>query len=81
MKVKIIDNSDLSVAENQINEFLKKKEVKELTDIKFSNCFKKDDEKYIFMIIYEENMMAGVEDPQIYEESYIIRHMVRTSNT
>jgi hypothetical protein len=67
MKVKIINNPDLSVAENQINEFLKKKEVKELTDIKFSTCFKKDDEKYIFMIIYEENMMEGVEDPQIYE--------------
>ncbi len=35
MKVKIIDHQDLSVAEKQINEFLKNEVVKELVDIKF----------------------------------------------
>ncbi len=67
MKVKIIDNQDLSVAEKQINEFLKKVEVKELVDIKFGTRFKNDTEGHTFVILYEENMAAGVEDPQIYE--------------
>jgi len=67
MKVKIIDHQDLSVAEKQINEFLKKEEVKELVDIKFGNRFKNNSEGYTFVIIYEENMTTGVEDPQIYE--------------
>jgi hypothetical protein len=67
MRVKIIDHHDLSIAEKQINEFLKKEEVKEFVDIKFGTNFKKDIEGYTFVIIYEENMKAGVEDPQIYE--------------
>ncbi len=67
MKVKIIDDQDLSAAERQINEFLKKEEVKELVDIKFGTRFKNDAEKHTFMILYEENMATGVEDPQIYE--------------
>ena len=67
MKVKIIDHQDLSVAENQINEFLKKVEVKEIVDIKFGTRFKNDTEGHTFVILYEENMAAGVEDPQIYE--------------
>ncbi len=68
MKVKIIDHQDLSVAEKQINEFLKKVEVKELVDIKFGTRFKNDTEgHHTFVILYEENMTAGVEDPQIYE--------------
>ncbi len=68
MKVKIIDNHDLSLAEKQINEFLKKEEVKEIIDIKFGNRAKNNgEEHYTFVIIYEENMKAGVEDPQIYE--------------
>ena len=68
MEVKIIDHQDLSVAEKQINEFLKKAEVKELVDIKFGTRFKNDTEgQHTFVILYEENMAAGVEDPQIYE--------------
>ena len=35
MRIKIIDHPDLSVAEKQINEFLKNEVVKELVDIKF----------------------------------------------
>ena len=68
MKVKIIDHQDISVAEKQINEFLKKVEVKEVVDIKFGTRFKNDTEdQHTFVILYEENMAAGVEDPQIYE--------------
>ena len=67
MKVKIVDNQDLSAAERQINEFLKKGEVKELVDIKFGTRFRNDSEGHTFVILYEENMAAGVEDPQIYE--------------
>jgi len=67
MRVKIINHQDLSIAEKQINEFLKKEEVKEFVDIKFGTSFKKDTEGYTFVIIYEGNMKAGVEDPQIYE--------------
>ena len=67
MKVKIIDNQDLPAAERQINEFLKKEEVKELVDIKFGTRFKNDAEKHTFVILYEENMATGLEDPQIYE--------------
>ena len=67
MKVKIIEHQDLFVAEMQINEYIKKTEVKELKDIKFSARFKNQEEVYTFVIIYEENMAAGVEDPQIYE--------------
>ncbi len=67
MRVKIIDHQDLSVAEKQINEFLKKVEVKELVDTKFGARFKNDTEGHTFVILYEENMGAGVEDPQIYE--------------
>ena len=67
MKVKIIDNKDLPAAERQINEFLKKGEVKKLVDIKFGTRLKNDAEGHIFVILYEENMATGVEDPQIYE--------------
>ncbi len=67
MKVKIINHQNLSIVEKQINEFLKKEEVKEFVDIKFGTNFKNDVEEYTFVIIYEENMTAGVEDPQIYE--------------
>jgi hypothetical protein len=67
MKVKISDHQDVSVAEEQINEFLKKVEVKEVVDIKFGTRFKNDTEGHTFVILYEENMTAGVEGPQIYE--------------
>ncbi len=66
-KVKIIDHQEPPVAEKQINEFLKKVEVKEFVDIKFGTRFKNDTEGHTFVILYEENMAAGVEDPQIYE--------------
>ena len=68
MKVKIIDHQDLTVAEKQINEFLKNEVVKELIDIKFGTRFKNDAEEHTFVSIYEENMTAGVENPQIYEQ-------------
>jgi len=68
MRVKIIDNQDLSFAEKQINEFLKQEEVKEVVDIKFGTRIKNNgEENHTFVLIYEENMKAGVEDPQIYE--------------
>jgi hypothetical protein len=67
MKVKIIDHQDLSVAEKQINEFLKNEVVKELVDIKFGTRFKNDTKEHTFVIIYEEYTTTGVEDPQIYE--------------
>jgi len=35
-KVKIYENQQLSELENNINEFLKKKEVKQLIDIKYT---------------------------------------------
>jgi hypothetical protein len=73
MKVKIIDHQDLSVAEKQINDFLKKVEVKELVDIKFGTRFKNDTEGHTFVILYEENMASGVEDPQIYEWPFVNR--------
>ena len=47
--------------------FSKIEVVKELVDIKFGTRFKNDGEGHTFVIIYEENMTAGVEDPQIYE--------------
>jgi hypothetical protein len=67
VRVKIIDNQNLSAAERQINEFLKKGEVKEVVDIKFGTRFRNDAERHTFVVLYEENMAAGAEDPQIYE--------------
>jgi hypothetical protein len=67
MKIKIIDHQVLSVAEKQINEFLKNEVVKELVDIKFCTRFKNGAEGHTFVIIYEEHVTTGVEDPQIYE--------------
>lgn len=67
MRIKIIDHQDLSVAEKQINEFLKNEVVKELVDIKFGTRFKNDNEGHTFVIIYEEHTTTGVEDPQISE--------------
>ena len=67
VRVKIIDNQNLFAAERQINEFLKKGEAKEVVDIKFGTRFRNDAEGHTFVILYEENMAAGAEDPQIYE--------------
>lgn len=66
-KVKTYDNQHLSDLEKSINEFLKKQEVKRLIDIKFTAISKNDIDKYAALIVYEENMGLGKEDPQIYE--------------
>jgi hypothetical protein len=46
---------------------LKKEEVKQLIDIKFNAVDKDGNNDYTALIIYEENMTPGNEDPQIYE--------------
>ncbi|MDQ2685100.1 MAG: sporulation protein Cse60 [Thermoproteota archaeon] len=66
-RVKIYDNQQLSDLEKNINEFIKKEEVKQLIDIKFSAISKNDVDKYAALIVYEENMSPGKEDPQLYE--------------
>lgn len=66
-RVKIYDNQQLSDLEKNINEFIKKEEVKQLIDIKFSAISKNDVDKYASLIVYEENMSPGKEDPQLYE--------------
>ena len=66
-RVKIYDNQQLSDLEKNINEFIKKEEVKQLIDIKFSVISKNDVDKYAALIVYEENMSPGKEDPQLYE--------------
>ncbi|HYF98666.1 MAG TPA: sporulation protein Cse60 [Candidatus Saccharimonadales bacterium] len=66
-RVKIYDNQQLSDLEKNINEFLKKEELKQLIDIKFSAISKNDVDKYAALIVYEENMSPGKEDPQLYE--------------
>ena len=66
-RVKIYDNQQLSDIEKNINEFIKKEEVKQLIDIKFSAISKNDVDKYAALIVYEENMSPGKEDPQLYE--------------
>ena len=57
----------LSEPEKNINEFLKKEEVKRLIDVKFIAFRLNDADKYAALILYEENMIPGKEDPQIYE--------------
>ena len=66
-RVKIYDNQQLSDLEKNINEFIKKEEVKQLIDIKFSAISKNNVDKYAVLIVYEENMSPGKEDPQLYE--------------
>lgn len=66
-RVKIYDNQQLSDLEKNINEFLKKEEVKRLIDVKFNDISQNDVQKYAALILYEENMSPGKEDPQIYE--------------
>ncbi len=66
-RVKFYNNQQLSGIEENINEFLKKEVVKELIDIKLIALSKNGIDKYTSMIIYEENMKLGVEDPQKYE--------------
>jgi len=66
-RVKIYHNQQLSDLEKNINEFLKKEEVKRLIDVKFIAISQNDVENYAVLILYEENMSSSKEDPQIYE--------------
>jgi len=66
-RVKIYHNQQLSDLEKNINEFLKKEEVRRLIDVKFIANSQNDVENYAALILYEENMIPGKEDPQIYE--------------
>jgi Sporulation protein Cse60 len=66
-RVKIYHNQQLSDLEKNINEFLKKEEVKRLIDVKFIAISQNDVENYAALILYEENMSSSKEDPQIYE--------------
>ena len=66
-RVKIYHNQQLPELEKNINEFLKKEEVKRLIDVKFIAFGRNDADKYAALILYEENMIQGKEDPQIYE--------------
>ena len=66
-RVKFYSNQQLSDIEKSINEFLKRDDVKQLVDIKFSAVNKDGNNDYTTIIIYEENVNLGKEDPQIYE--------------
>jgi hypothetical protein len=65
--VKFYNNQRLSDIEKNINEFLKKEEVKQLIDIKFNALNKNGIDEYTTLIVYEENTSKGNEDPQMYE--------------
>jgi len=66
-RVKIYHNQQLSDFEKNINEFLKKEEVKKLIDVKFVSIGQNDVDNYAALILYEENMNSSKEDPQIHE--------------
>ena len=66
-KVKIYDNQQLSELEKNINEFLRKEEVKHLIDVKFTAFSKDGVDKFTALIIYQEDLSSGKEDPQMYE--------------
>ena len=66
-RVKFYSNQQLSEIEKTINEFLKKEEVKQLVNIKFITVIKDWNNEYTALIIYEENMTLGKEEPQMYE--------------
>jgi len=57
----------LSNIEKDINEFLRKDEVKQLIDIKFTALSKNGIDEYTAVIIYQENISLGKEEPQMYE--------------
>jgi hypothetical protein len=65
-RIKFYNNQQLSDIEKDINEFLKKEEVKQLINIKFSAINNDDINEYTALIIYEENRTSGKEDPQMY---------------
>ena len=66
-RVKFYNNQRLSEFEKSINEFLKKEDVKQLMDIKFTALNKNGIDEYTALIVYEENTSQGKEDPQMYE--------------
>lgn len=66
-KVKIYDNQQLSELEKNIHDFLKKEEVKQLMDVKFTAFSKDGVDKFTVLIIYQEGLSLGKEDPQMYE--------------
>ena len=66
-RVKFYNNQHLTDIEKDINEFLKKEEVKQIIDIKFTALSKGGTDEYTAVIIYEENTSPGKEDPQMYE--------------
>ena len=66
-RVKFYSSQQLSDIEKSINEFLKRDDVKQLVDIKFSVVNKDGNNDYTTIIIYEENVNIGKEDPQMYE--------------
>lgn len=66
-KVKFYSNQHISEIEKSINDFLKKEEIKQLINIKFSAINNDGSNEYTALIIYEENMTPGKEDPQMYE--------------
>jgi len=66
-RVKFYSNQQLSEVEKSVNEFLKKEEVKQLINIKFTGVNNSGSDEYTVLIIYEENMTSGKEDPQMYE--------------
>lgn len=57
----------MSNIEKDINEFLRKEEVKQLIDIKFTALSKNGIDEYTAVIIYQENISLGKEEPQMYE--------------
>ena len=57
----------MSNIEKDINEFLRKEEVKQLIDIKFTALSKNGIDEYTAVIIYQENISLGKEKPQMYE--------------
>jgi hypothetical protein len=65
-RIKFYNNQQLSDIEKDINEFLKKEEVKQLINIKSSAINNDGINEYTALIIYEENRTSGKEDPQMY---------------
>ena len=65
-KVKFYSNQQLSEIEKSINGFLKREEVKQLINIKFSAITNNRINEYMALIVYEENVTSGKEDLQMY---------------
>ena len=65
-KVKFYSNQQLSEIEKSINGFLKREEVKQLINIKFSAITNDGINEYMALIVYEKNVTSGKEDLQMY---------------